>query len=291
MSFQFVIRDDDPNYFTDPSELESAYADLPDDIPVSYAVVPFHGCTHSPAIPEEHWSGDTEYPLAENEELVTYLREGLCRGDLDVMLHGYNHVYYDDGPEFVAGDGLRGRIRRGREHLELLLDTEISVFVPPNNSFSRDGLNAVKDAEMATFYYPTPFDRPRRPTVAFVTARDLWFKYRHKTGGPGAFLADANRFWRRGERDVFMPVRPFPYTIRGSPEVTSVSLTRTAGDAHVARIKHQMELADQHDGVFCLAVHYHAFSDDTFRNRFYDLISYARDYLDPEFVRAEQLFA
>lgn len=291
MTFQFVIRDDDPNYFTDPSELESAYADLPDDVPVSYAVVPFHGCTRSPAIPEEHWSGDAEYPLAENEELVSYLRDGLAGDELDVMLHGYNHVYYDDGPEFVAGDDLQGRLRRGREYLETLLDREISVFVPPNNSFSRAGLNAVKGVGMATFYYPTPFDRPRTPEVAFVTARDLWFKYRHKTGGPSTFLTDANRFWRRGERDVFMPVRPFPYTIRGSPEVTSVSLTRTAGDAHVARIKRQMKLADQHDGVFSLAVHYHAFSEDTFRKRFYELISYARDYLDPEFVRAEQLFA
>lgn len=290
MTFQFVIRDDDPSYFTDPSELKSAYSDLPDDIPVSYAVVPFHGCTRSPAIPEKYWSGDAEYPLAENEELVTYLRDGLASGELDVMLHGYNHVYYDGGPEFAAGDDLRGRLHRGREYLETLLNTEITVFAPPNNSFSRAGLDAVKSAGMATFYYPTPFDRPRTPEVAFVTSQDLWFKYRHKTGGVTSFLTDAHRFWWRGEHDVFMPVRPFPYKIRGAPEITSVSLTRTDGEPHVERIKQQMELADRYDGVFCLAVHYHAFSDDSFRRGFYDLISHARDYLNPEFVRAGQLF-
>jgi len=291
MTFQFVVRDDDLNYFTDPAELESAYADLPTEIPVSYAVVPFHGCTRTGAIPEEYWSGDEEYPLAENEALVAYLRDGLDSGDLDVMLHGYNHIYYDDGPEFVAGDDLRGRLRRGREYLESLLETELSVFVPPNNSFSRAGLDAVKDAGMATFYYPTPFDRPRTPEVAAVTARDFWFKYRHKEDGVVSFLADADRLWRCGDRDVFMPVRPFPYTIRDAPEVTSVSLTRSHGDAHVEHVKLHMRLADRYDGVFSLAVHYHAFRDDAFRKRFYELVTYARDRLDPEFVRARDLFA
>jgi hypothetical protein len=288
--FKFAIRDDDPNYFTSPSELETAYSDLPDHIPISYAVVPFHGCTQTPAIPEDKWEGTEEYPLADNTELVSYLKEGLSDGSHSVMLHGYNHVKYPSGPEFVAGDNLENRIQQGKAYLEELLETEVNIFVPPNNSFSRAGLDAVKSAGMATFYYPTPFDRPRTPEVAFVTSRDLWFKYRNKTGGMTSFLKDADRFWRRGEHDVFMPVRPFPYEIRGVPEVTSVSLTRTDGGSHIERIKQQMELADRRDGVFCLAVHYHSFSDDSFRGRFYDLISYARNYLNPEFVCAEQLF-
>lgn len=288
--FEFVIRDDDPNYFTDPTELESAYAGLPDNVPVSYAVVPFHGCTRSPAIPEEHWSGDTEYPLADNENLVNYLRDGLVSGDLDVMLHGYNHIRYENGPEFVAGDELSSRLRRGREYLESLLDTDISVFVPPNNSFSRRGLDAVKDAEMATFYYPTPLDRPVTPSAIWATTRDLTFKYRHKSTGPVSFLRDADRFWRQRDRSVFMPVRPRPYTIRGAPEVTSVSLTVNNDDVHIARIKRQMDLADRYDGVFCLAVHYHAFRNNAFVERFYELIEYARENLNPKFVTATELF-
>jgi hypothetical protein len=112
--FKFAIRDDDPNYFTSPSELETAYSDLPDHIPISYAVVPFHGCTQTPAIPEDKWEGTEEYPLADNTELVSYLKEGLSDGSHSVMLHGYNHVKYPSGSEFVAGDNLENRIKKAR---------------------------------------------------------------------------------------------------------------------------------------------------------------------------------
>lgn len=289
--FKFAIRDDDPNYFTEPATLEDAYAGLPDSIPVSFAVVPFHGCTRTPAIPEQYWVGDEEFPLEKNDELVKYLRDGLSDGSLSVMLHGYNHVKYEAGPEFVAGDGLHERVMRGRRYLEDLLDTEINVFVPPNNSFSQRGLNAVKAEGLRTFYYPTPLNRTKTVEVASVVVRDLWFKYCHKDCGVLEFLRDANRFWRHDDRSVFMPVRPIPYSVRGGKEVTAVSLTRSDDDNQVNQIQRQMELANEHDGVFCLAVHFHAFEDDAFKERFYDIIEYARQELDPEFVPVEALFS
>jgi peptidoglycan/xylan/chitin deacetylase (PgdA/CDA1 family) len=285
--FEFAIRDDDPNYFTDPDELKRAYADLPTSIPISFAVVPFHGCTKTLAIPEGRWEGNKEFPIGENKKLITYLQKELENGSASVMLHGYNHIRYSEGPEFVAGENLQDRVKKGREYLEELLDVDINIFVPPNNSFSRTGLKAIKDENLRTFYYPTPLNRPKTPEVLTTFGRDLLFKYRHRNGGLSDFAHTADRFWRQEDRSVFMPVRPWTYTLQGEPEFTCVSMTR--GDS-IEPIKRQMEIADRYDAKFCLAIHYHALRSDSFRNSFYELIEYARSELDPRFVRAEALF-
>lgn len=285
--FEFAIRDDDPNYFTDPDELEQAYGALPDSIPISYALVPYHGCTKTPAIPREYWDGNEEFPIGDNEALVAYLNEGLDDGVLSVMQHGYNHVRYPDGPEFVAGDNLRGRVQSGRDYLEELFEVEIDVFVPPNNSFSRAGLDAIKAEGLKTCYYPTPRDRPISPEILNIVLRDIYFKYRNKEVGVIDFLREANRFWRQSDRSVFMPVRPWPYNIRGADEFNCVSMTR---DTPVEQIKRQMEIADRYNGKFCLAIHYHDFRYQEFSDAFYEIIRSARNELQPNFVTLPSLF-
>lgn len=283
--FEFAVRDDDPNYFTDPTELEAPYMDY--DFPVSFAIVPFQGCTDIPTVPENYHQGDEEFPLGENESLVEYLRAEVDAGNISVLLHGYNHVYYESGPEFVAGEDLGGRVERGLGYLEGLLGTDVDMFVPPSNSFSRRGLEAVKAAGLKTFYYPTPFGRPKTPEVIRMFLKDLRFKYRHKNTGLTAFLRDSDRFWRREDRDVFMPVQPFPYHVQGQGEFTAVSLSETSD---IGVIRRQLELADHYNGGFCLAVHYHSFRSETFREKFEDIISYAREELNPRFVHAGELF-
>jgi hypothetical protein len=284
--FDFAIRDDDTNYHTDPEELTAAYEDY--DVPVSLSVVPFHGCTRSNAIPERYWDGgDERFPLAENEALVAHLSDGISDGRYSIMQHGYDHVKTDDGPEFGRDDDLRAKVREGRSYLEDVLDVEIDVFVPPNNTFCAAGLDAVKAANMRTCYYPTPLDRPKSPEVLSLFASDLRFKYRHTDAGPVGFLRDAYRFWGQQDRSVFMPVRPFPYQVQGGWECTAVTL----GDGtRVEKVKRQLALADELDGQFCLAVHYHNFRSDTFRRKFEAVLSYARDELEPNFVHCADLF-
>ncbi|WP_248516824.1 DUF2334 domain-containing protein [Salinarchaeum laminariae] len=287
MTLQFAIRDDDCNAFTEVAELERAYARLPADVPVSFAVVPYHASLECPAVPDDRWDEAERRPLEANEDLIEYLQDGLEDGSCAVALHGYSHERFDGRPEFVAGTDLPSRIERGREHLEKTLEHEVDVFVPPNNSLSRRGIQAVKDAGMRLCYYPTPVNRPKTPEVLHVFLRDLWFKYRNKTAGPVSFLRDADRFWRRGDHSVFMPVRPMLYELQGSTEITCVSLTR---HNPVDPVKRHLDVAAAHDGKFCVAVHYHAFRDDAFSDRFYELIDYARSNYDVEFVGIEELF-
>jgi hypothetical protein len=287
MTLEFAIRDDDCSYFTDVSELEQAYAELPETIPVSFAVVPYRACEKNPAVPETHWENDEKRPIGENTELVEYLRAGLEDGSLSVALHGYTHERIDRKPEFVAASNPLERIQEGRNHLESVFDQRITVFVPPNNSLSSQSITAVKKSNLQLCYYPTPVSRPKNVDVSRMFVRDLWFKYRHKTGGPISFIRDANRFWRQEDRSVFMPVRPWPYNVQGGAEFTCVSMTQ---DASTEPIKKQISVAAENDGKFCLAIHYHSFRSNGFRRRFYELIEHVRSTYDVEFIQMEKLF-
>src|SRR6188474_3008591 len=62
-----AIRDDDTCFFTTPEALERVYGRYWDRIPISLAVVPVHASTRSKGIPPEHWEGEREFPLGENQ--------------------------------------------------------------------------------------------------------------------------------------------------------------------------------------------------------------------------------
>lgn len=283
--FDFAIRDDDTNYHTDPDDLERAHGSH--DLPVSLGVVPFHGCTRSPAIPQTYWyEEDVEFPVGENDDLVEYLRGGLEDGSYSVVLHGYDHVRTPSGAEFDRPGGLRRKVRDGRDYLEELFG-DVSAFAPPDGAFCRKGLEAVKIGGMDAFYYPTPRDRPRDLEAARLLGTELSFELRHRFEGPLAFAQDAYRLWGLGDRSVPLPVRPFPYHVGGGWEFTDVSLIPSS---NVERIRRQMELADELDGGFCLSVNYWNFEDERFVRKFEELVGYAREELDPNFVHCGELF-
>lgn len=286
MVFEFAIRDDDPGFFTEPEELESAYGGR-EDLVISYSVVPYQGCTAMPSVPDHFHEKCGRFPVGQNEPLVDYLNSKISAGRASILQHGYDHVYQDGLAEFVYAKDAFRRLQKGREHLESVFQEPINTFVPPSNSFSRRGLDAVKDIGMRTLYYPTPINRPKTPEVLALFSRDVIFKYQHKNTGPINFIRDANAFWRRRDRSKFMPVRPTVYRERGIPEFTCVSMTRSSP---IDPILKQMEIADKYNGKFCLAVHYHSFRDDAFVNKFDQVLNYARRKLDPQFVSVSALF-
>ncbi len=286
--FEFAIRDADTNYHTDPEELERVWGRY--DLPVSLAAVPNHGPTRSPATPEDYWydrDPDERFALGDNEALVAYLREGIEAGRYSVLQHGYDHVRTPAGPEFARHGDRHDRLVEGRAYLESLFDVDVDVFVPPDGKLSRAGLAAVKRERMDTLYYPTPRGRPRTAELARTLAGDGVFKYRHDEDGAFEFVQNLYRLWVMGDRSVSLPVRPEPYRLGGAWEVTGVSLLESAP---LNRVKRQLRLADELDGAFCLSLHYHDFRSDGFRERFEELLAFAREELDPRFVHCRELF-
>lgn len=140
---KFAIRDDDICYFTQPVDLESTYGATWEQIPISLAIIPFQISTKCSRIPEKFWGEDIEFPLAENKELVAFLREKVREGKICIMLHGYSHETRNGEYEFVAGTNLYAKVRKGKHYLEKLFDVQITSFVPPYNHLSKEGLKAV----------------------------------------------------------------------------------------------------------------------------------------------------
>lgn len=139
----FAIRDDDTNYFTKPQDLLKTYSEIWDKCPISLAVVPFHACTKSGPIPQEYWRGTAIFPIAKNTELVAFLREKITENRISIMLHGYSHKDHRDGYEFETGKDLSQKVKKGKEYLEQIFGVKVKTFVPPHNTLSKEGLNAV----------------------------------------------------------------------------------------------------------------------------------------------------
>lgn len=286
MTVAFAVRDARVNHFTDPADLDRAFAGY--DLPVSLACVPFQGHTRSPAMPEAEWQGDTDerFPLAENDALVDHIQEGHASGQYSVLLNGYDAVRTPAGPEFTRGGDLRTKVRDGRAHLESQFG-DVSVFVPPDDRFNSAGLKAVKVCGMDTLYHPTLRHRARDLDTARTVAQDVAFKYRHRSTGPLDFVQDLYRLWAMDDRSVPLAVRPFPYHVGGGWEFTSQTLLASS---RVDRLERQLRLADRLDGGFCLAVGHWQFADDRFRRKFERLVEFTRTEVDAEFVHVEELF-
>ena len=266
-----AIRDDDTCFFTTPAALERVYGRYWDRIPISLAVVPVHASTRSKGIPPEHWEGEEEFPLGENQELVEFLRDGAQTGRLSIVLHGYSHKNYPDGYEFEVAPDLEWRLRRGLGYLEALLDVEIGTFVPPHNALSRAGLLAVDRVGLnvlGSFYSfrpdKKPIDRHAIVNYARIAA------HRRRTG--------------RGRHQRL--IYPWPLRYNRHAEFGCQPLVpRTTLDELLSAF----EEARRFGGDFCLATHYWEI-DDRLAGMRDALIAHA-DRAGVAWVPADELFA
>ena len=133
----FAIRDDDTSFFTDPDELESVYGAYFGRVPISLAVVPFAVPVHQERCFTPDYPNDAEVPLETNGKLVEWIRNRIGLGHVEIVLHGYSHLYREERDgwkgeyHWKADARLAEETRRGRAYLETLLETRIRVFVPP----------------------------------------------------------------------------------------------------------------------------------------------------------------
>jgi predicted deacetylase len=189
----FAIRDDDTSAWTDPNHLESIYREFWDrGIPVSLSVIPESVEPFHLGDPERFYQTTERKPVQDNQRLVDYLRPLIRVGKVDIMLHGFDHVYavgksqrsptrpatrewMDQLRADISGAQLvwRGEcawkdaarlsmeIEKGKAHLESVLDCEVRVFVPPSNQITAGGVRAVREARLnLSGLMGRGFDRP-----------------------------------------------------------------------------------------------------------------------------------
>jgi predicted deacetylase len=235
MGLKFAIRDDDTSFFTRPDELRRPYEGIWNTVPISLSVVPFHGRTRSESLPPEYWSGgDQLYPLADNGELVSFLKTETTKKRLSVTMHGYSHVDEPDGHEFETGADLDRKAREGKKYLEEVLGVSVRAFVPPNNALSAAGYRAVTGAGLDIVQI-VPF-RPER--------RQL--QLRHV---PVLARVVVSRFvWKHA-----YPYYPHVLDFGDHREVAHYSLTPSV---YFKRRLADLEFCHRRGGVYVLATHY-----------------------------------
>ncbi|MCC7104114.1 MAG: DUF2334 domain-containing protein [Chloroflexi bacterium] len=267
---KFAIRDDDTCYFTRPEQLERVYRAYWDRVPVSLAIVPVHASTRSKGIPEACWDGDDEFPLADNGELVAFLRAACASGRVSPMLHGYSHKNYSAGYEFQAAPDLVGRARRGRGYLEALLGRPIRTFVPPHNALSRSGLAAMDDVGLDVLGVFNSFRPDRKPLSIHAVMNYLTLqRYRRKTG--------------RGRTERLIYPRSLRYKNHAEFGCQLLKPGTTAAELVAA-----FDEARQFGGDFCLATHYWEI-DDRLAGVLRSIVEHA-EQAGVDFVAADRLF-
>ena len=150
-----AIRDDDTSYFTSPQDLEKAYDFLHEGDCVSLSIVPYTVPIHkSTVFPYGEIDEYKYYDVAENTDLIAYLKEEKKKGTYDFLLHGFSHEYKLVEDQWQAEmlwktkQQLKQELPEGKQHLEELLDCPLTVFVAPNNRIDQKAISVVEEMQM-----------------------------------------------------------------------------------------------------------------------------------------------
>lgn len=265
---KFVVRDDDACALTRPEELEQCWAPVWQQVPVCLSVTPFRIPGYGRGVPDGLVGSEVVQALEEGTEIFAFIKENLARGRFDIALHGYDHARIGDAPEFVAGRDLGARARDGRACLERLFDRPVTTFVPPNNSLSEEGYDAVIAAGMNIVSNQT------RARIV-----DWW-------SSPGA--AWEALFALRYSVDA-RHLRPNRFRVRRFPRYRQAPYHTVGPEHDLKALLGDLEECRRQDGVFIMATHYHAFdrrmsSGETIRDGVMKLIDQASRFEDVQFV-------
>lgn len=272
---KFLVRDDDPCYYTRVEELEHCYNKVYHEVPICLSVTPFRVAGKyfpDAANPEQ------EMPIHENNELVAYLKEGLNASHYELALHGYSHIYHNDisregrVPEYyTSGKDLTRKTAKAIDYLNNLFDCEINTFVPPSNHISKTGIEAIVENNL-NLMHVAGFRPNKRPFIwanlsNFVKTR-LWHT-RHDH-----------------------PVYPFPIDFGDHQEMDSHMLYPKS---ELNILIDQLESVHQLGGAFVLATHYHAFgkkikSGETIGYAFNKILEKAKSLDGVEFITYRDLW-
>jgi len=171
-NFFVAIRDDDTSFWTKPEELEQLYGWFFErGGKVSLAVIPYSWKQINPGMDKDFYidrSSGRRF-IYENKALVDYLHDKIKENRIEIMQHGYDHVYgvkYNGKIEFLDKNvreelrdyknycylpeclyksslELEKDLKEGKEILEDTFKVKVKIFVPPGNAISKESVKIV----------------------------------------------------------------------------------------------------------------------------------------------------
>ena len=174
-----IIRDNDVNYFTEPEILEELYNEVwQRNLTVYFGVIPFQKGEKSGHVPEKYWKSEKIFSVDKNKELVDFMKRRIKEEKVKVILHGYHHNNRNEKPEFVGGENLIEKVRKGKEYLENLFSCKVEFFVPPHNEISKEGVRTAIKNNMGLFNIPDIFAQALSSIPGYIKHRIFGQKYK-----------------------------------------------------------------------------------------------------------------
>lgn len=231
---KFVIRDDDVNYFSSAVEIERWYGDiLAQHIPFGLAAIPFVN-PKGDRYPSTIIGEDREYPISENERLVSYIKNHPL---IEILQHGTTHKTKDGIFEYARGVSVE-ETRRGRKELEYAFQKRVTVFVPPHDWIGSDGIRAIEAANMNVI-------RGRGAGLRNFIAR--W-----------QYVAIFFRMlWFKGVHGLFGNVPAYPYVLDFGRHKEICSYRLEDEDVFEG-----LDYAARKEGIFVVVTHLHFYTDE-----------------------------
>lgn len=242
-----LLRDDDVSFLTLAKELELVWGSFfrQNNSRLNLAAIPFVDTV-------EFGSSSRELRgLGENNDLCAYLKNKINEGKIELLLHGYSHTSTQGKFEFESSskEELSRKVRKGKDYLEDLFKVKISVFVPPHNALSREGLKAVSENGLnilaATPCSPKRIGLDSQSTIFFI--RRLAFSLKHNRYSHGRpCYPFVKRFSTHRQLDCFSFI----------PGITSKE-----------DIINCYRVTRRYNGTFCLALHYSELAEESIREQ------------------------
>lgn len=172
---KLAIRDDDLNFFFNPAKIEENYKEIWKICPVSMSVVPFIKGNWPQNVKEydkygpgfmdkatlsKIQSDNTVYPINENTQLVSFIKQKIASEEIYLTIHAIYHRNEDMtvpqihsnfgiGAEFFTNRDLTEPLANAITYLEQTFGQIIEVFTPPQNLVSLLGLKAINHNRLA----------------------------------------------------------------------------------------------------------------------------------------------
>lgn len=140
--------------FDDPSELSSTETELKvitafreHNASLTFGIIPFK-CAGS----TRDTSPQDVVPLSKEKSAL--LKKAIQEGTIDIALHGYSHQIRDT-KVWTEFSGLQyehqlEKLSKGKKYLEQMMGTDISIFIPPYNTYDLNTLKALEALNFST---------------------------------------------------------------------------------------------------------------------------------------------
>lgn len=261
---QFVIRDDDLNYFSSPADIQRWYSEVfAMNIPVVFSAIPFVKPTCDAWLPRPLPDNDNEYPISNNKELIDYVKNNQL---IEIVLHGCTHETIAGVFEYQKESGLMDDTLRGKQEIENAFGKPISVFVAPHDQISNHGIICIEHAGLNLI---------RGKGTKNIIFRIQYFTAIFK------MILHVIRFF--GLHPARRAAYPYVINLGKHKEAFACRIEMDIND-----LKRSIQYAYNCNGVFILTNHIHDFSEEK-KEIMLELIQYAKS-LGAGFVTAENIF-